>query len=56
MVGIGEWIRNTKKYFLQSFIDSGNLVGTAEGIDAQGMQELLADVKPYIPNAEIRGI
>ena len=56
MIGIGEWIRNTNKYFLQSFIDSGNLVGTAEGIDAKGMQELLAVVRPFIPNAEIRGI
>ena len=50
-------ISGAKRFFLQSFTDSGDLIG--EGLSAYSaleMQELLSIVKPYIPSAELRGI
>lgn len=54
---IGMWLRGTKKYFLQGFIDSGNLVGgpfTAHSTEK--MKELLEIVRKYVPAASLRGI
>lgn len=60
MQSIGAWIRGTEKYFLQPFKDSGDLVCGAENAGAytckkEHAEALLAAVKPFIPNAEIRG-
>lgn len=57
MEEIGHWLRNAKRYFIQPFIDSGNLLGS--GISAMAKPELktlLKAVKPYIPAAELRGV
>ncbi len=35
---IGEWIRGAKRYFLQNFVDSGNLIG--EGMSAHNRETL----------------
>ena len=56
-VKIGEFIRGAKRYFLQEFTDSGNLI--EEGFSAEtkeNMQKYLAAVKPYVLSCEIRGI
>ena len=54
---IGEWLRGAKKYYLQNFVDSGNLIdGSTQGQSKEEMQALLAVVKEYIPSAEIRGL
>ncbi len=50
-------IAGAKRFFLQTFTDSGDLIG--EGLSAysaEEMEELLAIVKPYLPTAELRGI
>jgi pyruvate formate lyase activating enzyme len=55
MRGIGEWIKGAKRYFLQTFVDSGSLVG--EGMSAYSAEEMkaLADaVRPYIPSVTVR--
>ena len=57
MQEIGRWLRGAKRYFIQPFVDSGNLLGS--GISAMAKPELktlLKAVKPYIPAAELRGV
>ena len=57
MEEIGRWLRNAKRYYIQPFVDSGNLLGS--GITAMAKPELKAllnAVKPYIPAAELRGV
>lgn len=54
---IGHWLRGAKRYFLQAFVDSGNLVG--QGIcplTETEMKEMRQAVLAYIPNTQIRGI
>ncbi len=50
------WIRGAKRYYLQAFRDSGDLIG--EGLSAfspKEMQTLLEAARKEIPNTEIRG-
>ncbi len=52
---IGEWIKGAKRYFLQTFVCSGELVG--EGMSAYSNDEMnaLAEaVREYVPNACVR--
>lgn len=51
---IGRWIKGCRRYVLQNFVDSGDLVG--EGISALTEQEsksMLEIARLYIPNAEM---
>lgn len=53
---IGEWIKGAKRYYIQNFVDSGNII--AEGsspLDTQGLKALLDAVLPYVDSAAIRG-
>ena len=57
IMGIGVWLRGAKRYYLQSFVDSGDLIGS--GMTPYSREELdamLAAVKPYIPATELRGV
>lgn len=50
-------IKGTKKYFLQNFVDSGDLLG--EGLSAhekETLEEMLKAAQKYIPEAELRGV
>ena len=49
-------IKGAKRYFLQNFVDSGNLVGYAEGLSEEEMRTLLNLAKEYVPNTALRGI
>ncbi len=54
---IGEWIKGTEKYYLQNFVDSGNLIDcNVEGVSKEEMQLMLEKIKKYVPTAEIRGL
>ncbi len=54
---IGQWIQGTEKYFLQNFVDSGNLIGKdTKGCSEEEMKEFLSVVSSYVPSARIRGI
>jgi len=54
---IGKWLKGTKKYYLQSFVDSGDLICPGiVGCDEAEMKEFLAVVREYIPEATLRGI
>ena len=54
---IGKWLSGTQNYFIQQFIDSGNLVG--EGFTAPAeemMKKYLQAVQEFIPTASLRGV
>ena len=54
---IGEWLGDVPAYFIQRFVDSGQLLG--EGFDAfstEEMEHLLTTVRAYIPSAQLRGM
>ena len=54
---MGKWLSGEKNYHLQSFVDSGDLVGTeVSGFTKEEMEELRQAVLPYIPTTRIRGI
>lgn len=53
---IGQWLSGAKQYFIQQFVDSGDLVGEAFPLSSEEMQALLEAVLPDIPNAKVRGI
>lgn len=53
---IGRWLAGDERYFLQEFVDSGDLIG--EGMSAascEQMAEYLAILQRTIPNAVLRG-
>ena len=53
---IGKWLMGGERYFLQSFIDSGDLIkdGFSPCSDSE-MNDFLGTIVHYIPNAVIRG-
>lgn len=54
---IGLWIQGTEKYFLQNFVDSGDLIGKdTEGCSEEETKEFLEVVRKYVPKAELRGM
>lgn len=54
---IGQWLQGTEKYFLQNFVDSGDLIGKrVTGCSEEEMKEYLQVVQKYIPGAKLRGI
>lgn len=57
MAQIGQWLRGAKRYYLQHFVNSGDLVGS--GVSEQNpetMEALRQAVLPYIENTQLRGI
>ena len=54
---IGRWIGDVPAYFIQRFVDSGQLLGS--GFDAftpEEMEHLLATVRVHVPSAQLRGV
>lgn len=50
-------IKGAKRYFLQNFVDSGDLIGSSmTGYSKEELNILLAAAREYVPNAQIRGI
>lgn len=57
MEEIGRWLAGAKAYYLQNFVDSGDLVGTGvTGLTSEAMEALRQAVLPYINNTHLRGI
>ncbi len=57
MEEIGKWIKGAKRYFLQNFVDSGNLISDkVHGVDKESMIKLKEVANKYISCVEIRGI
>ena len=56
---IGKWIAGAKRYFLQEFVDSGDLLDKVRpmaGLSEEKMQACLDRIKNFVPNSAIRGI
>lgn len=54
---LAKWIQGTEHYFLQNFVDSGQLIDSnCKGVSKATMLEMLEKAQKYIPNAQIRGI
>ena len=56
---IGKWIAPAKRYFLQAYEDSGDVLDRENAgmfaVSDDMLQASLAAVKEYVPQAEIRG-
>ena len=54
---IGKWLEGTDKYYLQNFVDSGDLIGKrTKGCSREEMEAFLEVVQQYVPNAKLRGM
>lgn len=54
---IGLWLKGEESYFIQKFIDSGEILrpGLTSPTDAE-LASFLEAVKPYIPSVSLRGV
>ena len=56
MEELARWIQGAKRYFIQNFEDSGDLIGTGMGpFTDQELEEFLNTVRKFVPEAQIRG-
>ena len=55
---IGEFIKGAKRYYLQNFVDSGNLIGKEEmcSVGEQVLKEMQKTVSPFVDFVGIRGV
>ncbi len=54
---IAKWLSGTEKYFLQNFVDSGELIDpNIHGHDKNSMKSMLFAARKHIPTAELRGV
>lgn len=54
---IGRWIKGAKHYYLQQFVDSGDLIRPGlRGYDKNVMLQALEVVKEYVETAQLRGL
>lgn len=54
---IGRWLKGAGRYYLQSFVDSGDVLCPGlRGYSKEIMEQALAVVREYIPNAALRGV
>ena len=54
---IGEWIGEVPAYYIQRFVDSGQLLGSGfEAFSPEEMEHLLTTVRKHIPSAQLRGV
>ena len=54
---MGQWIRGASGWFLQNFVDSGDLIDPeTTGHTEEKMRELLSAAQEFIPSAALRGI
>ena len=57
LLAIGQWLHGAKRYFLQQFIESGDLIGTGlSAFSAEEMEVMRQAVLPYIENTALRGL
>lgn len=54
---IGELIKGAKNYYLQAFVDSGDLIGkNMTALPKNVMQKMAERVRKYVDNVQLRGI
>lgn len=56
-VEIAKWIKGAKKYFLQNFVDSGNLIQNGlKAVSLDKLKEFLNIVEPSVGKISLRGV
>lgn len=54
---IGQWLEGSPRYFLQNFVDSGDLVGSGcRGLEPGEMEALAEAARPWFQAVELRGV
>ncbi|MFA5657769.1 MAG: anaerobic ribonucleoside-triphosphate reductase activating protein [Oscillospiraceae bacterium] len=54
---IGKWLKNASSYYLQTFIDSGSVIGKGlSGYSRDKMEEFCEILRKYIENTQLRGV
>ena len=57
IVSIAEWIKGAKRYFLQGFVDSGNLIGSGmSALKPREMVDFCTKAQEIVPNTVLRGV
>lgn len=57
ILNIASWIKNSKKYFLQAYVDSGDTIKSGfSAYSAEEMLEMLEKAKEVLPTTGLRGI
>ena len=57
LTAIGRWLPGDSRYYLQQFVDSGNLIGShLHGYEPEEMEALRQSVLPLLPKAQLRGV
>lgn len=56
LLDIAGWIGGARRYFLQNFVDSGDLISPSEGFSPQEMKSFLCLLTPRMTHVELRGI
>ena len=55
---IGQWIAGTERYFIQGFVDSGDILagsGAYHAASPEKANACLEALRPFVPGAELRG-
>ena len=57
LLAIGHWLEGSPRYFLQAFVDSGNLVGSGySAFTPQEMRDFLPVLRPFFQEVSLRGV
>lgn len=57
LLAIGRWLEGSPRYFLQAFVDSGNLVGSGcSPFTPQEMRDFTLLLRPFFGEINLRGI
>lgn len=57
MESIGKMIKGAKRYFLQNFVDSGDVLGkNIHPLEENELEKMIEIVKKYVPDTTFRGI
>lgn len=54
---IGKWLAGAKAYYLQNFVDSGDLIRPGlTGVSPEKMEEFANEARKYVQNTQLRGL
>ncbi|MBQ4506926.1 MAG: anaerobic ribonucleoside-triphosphate reductase activating protein [Firmicutes bacterium] len=54
---MGEWMKGDERFFLQAFVDSGDIIKPGlSGYSGKELAEMLEIFRKYLPKAQLRGV
>jgi pyruvate formate lyase activating enzyme len=57
MTEIGQWLAGAEQYFLQNFVDSGDVLKPGlRGVSQAELEAFASAVRPYVPSVQIRNL